>query len=107
VELEKRKGKVEDQDIIPWLADHDAVWIHADDNAKTEHRKLIITKKIRTLWVYRRGGMMSNREQLRVLSYVLPMVLDDFEKRPRHKHYRAFVLGEPPSTRPRHKEYKL
>lgn len=65
---------VKDEQLIPWMGDHNAVWIHADDEAKRRHRKLLVAHEIRTLWVRRPKQGMSSRQQLRMLSYVL----DDF-----------------------------
>ena len=36
------QSRVTDEELIPWMSDHDAVWVHADDNAKRQHRKLLV-----------------------------------------------------------------
>jgi len=91
--------KVGDEEIIPWLGAKDAVWVHADDNAKREHKKLIVAKRIRTLWVYRPKGKMSSRDQLLLLSHVLPDFLERLKAKPKQKHYKAHLHGQP--QRPR------
>jgi hypothetical protein len=95
----ERRATVSDEEIIDWLHHRDGVWINADDQARREHRKLIIARQIRTLWVYRPGGKMSARDQLRILAYVLPDLLDKYRQSPKHKHYRADAIGNPPRTR--------
>ena len=93
------RAGVLDPDIIDWCKDHEVVWIHADDKARKEHGKQIITSGIAFLWVYRPGGIMSASEELRLLSYVLPDLIDRLELQPRRRHYRASVHGQ--ASRPR------
>lgn len=93
------KARVLDPDIIDWCKDHDAVWVHADDKARKEHGKQIITSGIAFLWIYRPGGIMSAREELRLLSYVLPDFIDRLGAQPKRRHYRASAHGQ--SSRPR------
>ena len=97
--------RVSDQTLIPWLGVHDIVWVHADDNAKREHRKLIIANRIRTLWVYRPKGKMSSRDQLTVLCHVLPEFLENLRSKPQKKHYAALIQGQ--RARPRLKEMTI
>ncbi len=102
------QSRVTDEELIPWMRDHGAVWVHADDNAKRQHKKLLMTHQARTLWVRRskkRG--MSSREQLRLLSYVLPNLLDQFKRQPSKLHYSVSVHGETHKTRIRLKPYSL
>jgi hypothetical protein len=68
----------DDEHIIPWIGSRDGVWVHADDNARTEHRKQLVTENIRTIWLFRPNQGMSAKEELRQLSYCLPEILDDF-----------------------------
>lgn len=91
--------RVVDPDIINWCRDHNAIWVHADDKARKEHGKQIIASRIAFLWVYRPGGIMSAREELRLLSYVLPDFIDKLETQSKRRHYRASVHGE--ACRPR------
>ena len=99
---------VTDEQLIPWMSDHDAVWVHADDHAKRQHRKLLIVHQARTLWVRRsKNRGMSSREQLRVLSYVLPNLLDQFKRQPGGRHYSVSVHGETHKTRVRLKPYSI
>ena len=83
-----RQG-VTDPEIIEWCRVNGAVWIHADDRARRQHRKLLQTSGIRTVWVYRTRGAMSAKEQLRVLSFTLPKLLKEWGERVRHRHYRV------------------
>ena len=87
---------IKDPVIIEWCKFNDATWVHADDKARQEHRKDILTTRIRFLWVYRPGGIMSSKEQLRILSYVLPDIIDKFLNNPRKLHYRVSAHGEAP-----------
>jgi hypothetical protein len=87
-------AKVTDPMVIPWCAANNAVWIHADDNARREHAKLIIAKGICTLWIYRPRGMLTNKEQLLILSHVLPEFLARLESKPGRKHYNAYIHGQ-------------
>jgi hypothetical protein len=94
--LEEYAGRdsVPDEEIIPWCGDHGAIWVHADDNSKVEHRKLIIAHGIKTIWVYRPKGIMSSKAQLRALSYGLPRALDRLVHG--HRHIAIRLKGEPP-----------
>jgi len=98
---------VEDPEIIHWLRERDAVWVHADDRARREHRKLITAGNVRTLWVYRPRGMMSGAEQLRILAYALPDLLDRYRQQPKHRHYRVFAHGAAGRTRIRLERYDI
>ena len=92
-----KKGAA-DPEIIEWCMDTGAAWIHADDRARKQHRALLQTSGIRTLWLYRRRGAMSGREQLRILAFVLPQMIAKWESAPRVRHYRASAAG--PLDRP-------
>ena len=85
---------IQDPEIIEWCRLNDAVWIHADDSAVREHRELLLTSGIRTLRIQRRRGAMIAREQLRILSYVLPRLIREYGERPRTRHYRASAVNE-------------
>lgn len=91
--------RVVDPNIINWCRDRNAIWVHADDRARKEHGMQIITTKIAFLWVYRPGGVMSAKDELRLLSYVLPDLIDKLEHHPKQRHYRASFHGE--ACRPR------
>jgi hypothetical protein len=93
------RSGVSDPEIIGWCKIHNAVWIHADDRARKEHKKQVVATGIAFLWVYRPKGVMPAKEQLRILSYVLPDFIDKCEKNPRQLHYRASAHGQ--SVHPR------
>lgn len=93
------RPRVLDPEIIDWAKDHNAVWIHADDKAKKKHRAQILGAGIRTLWIYRRRGKMSSRDQLRILSYVLPNLIEQYDKQPARLHYEASSHGQPHQSR--------
>lgn len=97
-----REQGVEDPEIIEWCSQNDAVWIHADDRARKEHRELLQTSGIRTLWLRRRGGAMPAREQLRILSFVLPRLIRNYGERSGERHYSASAVDDisRPSLRP-------
>ncbi|MGH2632622.1 MAG: hypothetical protein ACRDG3_04360 [Tepidiformaceae bacterium] len=86
---------LDDEHIIPWCRDNDAIWIHADDNARTEHAKQIVTANVRTIWVYLPPGFKaSSREQLRLLAFCLPDVLADMCcDDPAWRHYEIRPMG--------------
>ena len=90
---------VKDPVLIEWCTVNNATWVHADDKARKEHKKDILTAKIGFLWVYRPGGKMSSKEQLRILSYVLPDLIDKFMTDPKKLHYKASAHGEAPRKR--------
>ena len=82
-----------DPEIIEWCrSNNGAAWVHADDQARRAHRALLQTEVssnsvgsgIRTLWVSRERGRMSAKEQLRILSVVLPKLLDNWHRRHRY-----------------------
>jgi predicted nuclease of predicted toxin-antitoxin system len=91
-----------DPEIIAWCRNNGAAWVHADDQARRAHRALLQTSGIRTLWVSRERGRMSAKEQLRILSVVLPKLLDNWHRRPATRHYRATAANpvSTPSLRP-------
>lgn len=97
-----RQKSAQDPDIIEWCRVNQAVWVHADDRARREHRVQLQTSGIRTVWVYRERGRMTGVEQLRILSYVLPHFLKALVERPRERHYRASAANDlsKPSLRP-------
>ena len=95
----KGQSGVKDPHIIGWCKVNNATWINADDKARKEHRKDILTAKIGFLWVYRPSGKMSSKEQLRILSYVLPDLIDKFMNNPKKLHYKASAHGEAPRKR--------
>ena len=100
--------RVTDDKLIPWMGDRAAIWIHADDNAKREHKKLLVAHAVRTLWVYRPKGVMSSREQLRALSYVLDDFLERLRAQPRKRHYELRIIhGAPHRTRIQLKPFEL
>jgi hypothetical protein len=88
------ESAIKDPLIIQWCKTNFATWVHADDKARKEHKKDIITSGIRFLWVYRPGGKMSSKEQLRILSYVLPDLIDKYLNNTKKLHYRASAHGE-------------
>lgn len=88
------RPRVTDPEIITWCRDNNAIWIHADDKARKEHKKEIVAAGIRSLWVYRPGGVMSSKEQLRMLSYKLPDLIDQLNRAPRALHYRVSAHGQ-------------
>jgi hypothetical protein len=94
-----RRSGVKDPEIIAWCGNNDAIWVHADDRARKEHKKEIVTSRIRFIWVYRPGGVMSSKEQLRILSYILSDVTDRLEKQPRQLHYKVSAHGQAPRKR--------
>ena len=99
--------RVTDDKLIPWMGDRNAIWIHADDNAKREHKKLLLAHAVRTLWVYRPRGEMSSREQLRALSYVLDDFLERLTSQPSKLHYELRVHGARHRTRIQRKPFEL
>ena len=80
---------IKDPEIIAWCRENDAVWIHADDRARKAHGVELQTSGIRTLWIRRPGGAMTGREQLRILSFVLPKLADKLRKQRKVRHYEA------------------
>ena len=93
---------VKDPEIIEWCSQNNAVWIHADNRARKEHRELILRSGIRTVWIRRKGGAMLAREQLRIISSALPRLIRRYGEQPRTRHYRASADSEisHPSLRP-------
>lgn len=96
------RNHVQDPEIIAWCRDNGAVWVHADDRARREHRALLQSSGIRTLSIQRERGSMSSREQLRILCDVLPRLLQNWQQRPSSRHYRAAAVNpvSRPSLRP-------
>ncbi|MCC6958208.1 MAG: hypothetical protein IT301_00035 [Dehalococcoidia bacterium] len=86
---------LDDEHIIPWCSEHNAIWVHADNSARTEHAKQIAAAKIRTVWVYTQPGVkLSMREQLRLLAFALPDILEDFARPdPPWQHYEIRLRG--------------
>ena len=88
------RNAVEDPEIIEWCRAQNAVWVHADDRARKQHRALLLRSGILTVWVYRKRGRMTAREQLRVLVYALPQLLRDWREQPHVRHYRVAAANE-------------
>ena len=91
-----------DPEIIAWCQEKDAIWIHADDRARRVHRIRLQNSGIRTLCVHRPGGAMTGREQLRILSFVLPKLAQKLREQPRVRHYKTGAANPiaTPSLRP-------
>lgn len=85
---------VEDPEIIEWCRANGAVWVHADDRARKQHRALLQRSGIRTVWVYRKRGAMTSKEQLRILSFVLPQLLEQWQGHPTDRHYRVSAAND-------------
>ncbi len=100
-EVFEGKG-AQDPEVIAWCQDNQAVWVHADDQARRQHRRQLQIGGIRTLWLKRPGGRMTGKEQLRILSFVLPKLLERWEGRRAERHYRATAANPTatPSLRP-------
>ena len=94
----RERPQILDPEIIEWCRVHGSIWIHADDRARRDHRKQLLTSGIRTLLIRRPGGMMTGREQLRILAFVIPQLLDRYDKAPRIRHYRTGAVN--PLSRP-------
>jgi len=103
------RDRVKDPEIISWLAalDGPGVWIHADDRAKKQHRAEIIAGGISTVWVIRPGGSMSGKHQLRLLSWAIPNILDQYTPFHRPFHVRARERGESARPRPSVKPFSI
>ena len=96
-----RKG-VKDPEIIEWCRANQAIWIHADDRARRRHKAQLLTSGIRTILIFRPRGQMTGKEQLRILAFVLPKMIERLEQGARHRHYRASATNptSTPSFRP-------
>lgn len=101
-DFETARSGMPDPDIIAWCQRNQAVWVHADDRARKAHRGLLLTSGIRTIWIYRQRGVMSGREQLRILSFVLPLFLKAQTESPGVRHYVVKATNElsKPTLRP-------
>ncbi|MYA00889.1 MAG: hypothetical protein F4Y35_03810 [Chloroflexi bacterium] len=99
---DKEGRQILDAEIIEWCRMRGSVWIHADDRARRDHKKQLQTSGIRTLLVRRPGGRMTGREQLRILAFVIPQLLDRYNQSPRIRHYRTGAVDplSRPSLRP-------
>ena len=106
VAFEKR-ANVKDPEVIEWAKSNRAVWVHADDSAKREHRKLILAAEIRTVWLYRRKGKMSDKEMLRALSFAMPEILERFDKHPARRHLKVSTHGAEPHPAIRVEDYDM
>ena len=78
-----------DPEIIEWCKQNDAVWIHADDRAKKQHKALLQTSGIRTVWVYRKRGAMTTREQHRILTFIVSPLIQRLAESPNVRHSRV------------------
>lgn len=95
----RRSEGIKDPEIIEWCQTTGRVWIHADDRARKEHGALMLRSGIRTLWIRRTGGRMRAREQLRILAFVLPKLLDYFATSPNVRHYKATAASSSATPR--------
>ena len=92
VSVFQRSG-TKDPEIIDWCRDNDAVWINADNRARKQHKAKLQASRVRTLWIRRPKGNMSGREQLRIISSALPIVIDRLGK-PTRRHFDASSVNE-------------
>ena len=108
-EVFERRDNVKDEEIISWLGQLGSagVWVHVDDRAKKMHRADIVSNRISTIWVRRRRGRMSARNQLRLLSYVIPYALETYAPFERPFHITAREHGDELRPRFRIEEYRL
>ena len=83
------EDSVKDPEVIAWCQAQGAVWVHADDRARKDHKALIVQSGIRTVLASRKRGRMTGKEQLRILSFVLPHLLQEWETHPTVRHYRV------------------
>ena len=102
VRLAIRPQGVKDPEIIQWCQENEAIWVHADVAAGKKHGTLLQNSGIRTLLVERPRSGMSPKEQLRVLSFVLPRLLNELERRRAPRHYVAKATNptSAPTLRP-------
>jgi predicted nuclease of predicted toxin-antitoxin system len=87
---------VKDPEIIDWCHINSATWVTTDIKARKQHKKEIFTSCIRCLWIYRKHGAMSSKEQLRALSFILPDLSERFIGAPNKLHYRVRLHGQAP-----------
>ena len=87
-------NSVKDPEIIAWCNKNGRVWVHADDKSRKQHKKLILTSRISTLFVCRPGGKLSSKEQLRILSYILPDLIDRLNSNPSKRHFIVREVGQ-------------
>lgn len=83
-----------DPEIIGWCKQNRAVWIHADDRARRQHRTELLTSGIQTLLIHRKHGQITGKEQLRILSFVLPQLILNLQQHPKIRHYRASATDQ-------------
>ena len=104
--FDNRQG-VTDREIIEWAGASSALWVYSDDKPKRESAKTILTEGVRTLWVHRPRGVMSAREQLAIVSHLLPERLDRLSSPDSPGHYRMDALGGFPRPRYSLRSYEL
>lgn len=69
-----RQG-VPDPETISRCATHNAIGIHADAQARKQHKVSLRDSGIHTLLLHREKGGMTGKEQLRILAFVLPHLI--------------------------------
>jgi predicted nuclease of predicted toxin-antitoxin system len=104
--FDNRQG-VTDREIIEWAGASNAVWVYFDDKPKRESAKTVLSEGVRTLWVHRPRGSISAREQLAIVSYLLPDLLNRLSKPFSDTHYRMDALGGFPRPRYSLRGYEL
>lgn len=68
-----RRG-VKDPEIIDWCSKNGVVWIHADDSARRDHARAIVTSRISTVWIPRSKLGLSIKDQLGRLAHKLQTI---------------------------------
>lgn len=101
------RQSVTDREIIEWAGASNAVWVYSDNKPKRESAKTVLSEGVRTLWIYRPRGGMSAREQLAVVSYLLPDLLDRLSKPNSATHFRMDAGGGFPHPRYSLRAYEL
>ena len=92
---------ISDPQIIAWADQNNAAWIHADDSARKQHRQLLLTHRVSTVWVRRPKGGMGAAQQLLVLSYALPRFIHllRVNRNPQHCSVTCHGLPHAPGIR--------
>lgn len=93
---------IPDPDIISRCATNNVTWVHADHQARKQHKVSLRDSGISTLLLHRKKGGMTGKEQLRIPSFVLPHLIQARQQKPSARHYRASAPTEwaKPALRP-------
>ena len=94
-----RPEGVPDEEIIPWLAANDAVWITADFARKKENRERreydLKAQGISAIWMHRPKAGLGNWDQVKIIARTWDRMHAEFRSTSKARHFWVSQRGGP------------